>query len=72
MEFQSGQDAELPWIQELEFRTETNDFILKQQEYTVRVSPNTKRQRNAQMAFYQAMTELSKMERELVLKNALF
>lgn len=72
LEFQSGQDAELPWIQELEFRTETNDFILKQQEYTVRVSPNTKRQRNAQMAFYQATTELSKMERELVLKNALF
>ena len=72
LEFQAGQDAELPWIQELEFRTETNDFILKQQEYAVRVTPNTKRQRNAQSAFHQATAELSKTERELVLKNALF
>lgn len=70
--FQAGQDAELPWLQELEFRTETNDFIWRQQEYAVRVTPNTKRQRNAQTNYHQALNNLSKTEQELILKNALF
>ena len=71
-EFQANQDAELPWLQELEFRTETNDFLWRQQEYAVRLTPNTKRQRTAQKEYHQAITELSRTEQELVLKNALF
>jgi hypothetical protein len=71
-DFQANQDGELPWLQELEFRTETNDFLWRQQEYVVRVTPNTKRQRIAQKEYHQAITELSKTEAELVFKNALF
>lgn len=69
---QINQDSELPWLQELEIRTETNDFLWKQQEYVLRVQPNTKRQRNAQRNHHQALMDLSKTEQELVLKKALF
>lgn len=72
VEVQAGQDVNLPWLQKFEFRTETNDFIWTQQEYAIRATPNTKRQRNAQQSYHQAIGELSKTEQEIVLKNALF
>ncbi len=70
--FQINQDMELPWLEELEIRTETNDFLWKQQEYTVRIQPNTIRQRKAQQSYNNAVLELTKTEQELLLKKALF
>ena len=42
-----------PLIDEAEFRTETNEFDLSQQEYTLRLSPNSKKIRKYQNRIYQ-------------------
>ena len=39
-----------PWIEELDLRTETRDFDLDQQEFTLRISPSTPKIRRAQAA----------------------
>ncbi len=44
--------ARMPWIEEYQFRTETRDFDIDQQEYTFRVSPSTGRKRRALTALY--------------------
>ena len=44
-----------PWIDRYEFRTETRDFDLDEQEYTFRVSPSTAKIRSAQKAYYEEM-----------------
>lgn len=44
-----------PWINEFELRTETRDFDVNSQEYTLRLSPSTRRIRNAQQAFYEEL-----------------
>ncbi len=41
-----------PWIEEYEFRTETNDFDFQEQEYVLRLSPSTARKRKAQARLY--------------------
>lgn len=41
-----------PWIDRYELRTETNDFDVDKQEYTLRLSPSTARIRKAQKALY--------------------
>lgn len=45
-----------PWINEFEIRTETRDFDVNSQEYTLRLSPSTRRIRNAQKAFYEELS----------------
>lgn len=47
----TGSEVDFPWIDQYEFRTETRDFDLAQQEYTVRLSPSTAKIRNAQKAY---------------------
>jgi len=47
----TGSEVDFPWIEQYEFRTETHDFDLAQQEYTVRLSPSTAKIRNAQKAY---------------------
>lgn len=44
-----------PWINEFELRTETRDFDMNSQEYSLRLSPSTRRIRNAQKAFYEEL-----------------
>ncbi len=45
-----GSDLNFPWINEIELRTETRDFDLDKQEYTLRVRPSTPMIRKAQKA----------------------
>ena len=42
-----------PWIDRYELRTETHDFDLDQQEYTLRLSPSSRKIRKAQKALYE-------------------
>lgn len=49
------------WIRELEFRTETDEFILDRQEYLIRFRPTLPRERRAQ----EELIEVSRMELEL-------
>jgi len=54
------------WLEELEFRTETRDFDIDQQQYTLRFKPTTRKLRNAQ-------TNLSNLlKEEFLLKKADF
>ncbi len=46
----TGQAIHFPWIEEIDFRTQTDDFNLRQQEYTVRLAPTTPRIRKAQQS----------------------
>jgi len=59
-------DFRTSWLEELEFRTETRDFDIDQQQYTLRFKPTTKKLRDAQ-------TNLSNLlKEEFLLKKALF
>ncbi len=51
----AGKVVNFPWVDKYEFRTETRDFDLKEQEYTLRLSPNSSKVRNAQKAYYEEM-----------------
>ena len=56
------EEINFPWIDEYEFRTETRDFDLGKQEYTVRLSPSTGRIRKAQRAFYETISDAPDFE----------
>ncbi len=59
-------DFKTIWLEELEFRTQTRDFDIDQQRYTLRFKPTTKKIRNAQ-------TNLSNLlDEEFLLKKTNF
>lgn len=62
----SRKDIKFPWIEQYEFRTETRDFELDQQEYTIRISPSTSKIRKAQKALYQQMKETPDFDSDAV------
>ncbi len=51
----TGKKVNFPWIDQYELRTETRDFDLGKQEYTLRVSPSSGKIRKAQKAFYEEL-----------------
>ncbi len=51
-----GPDApRMPWLEELELRTETRDFLWREQEYTLRISPNSPLKKKAQQELLSAI-----------------
>jgi len=52
--FLQNTDHSLPFVQQLEFRTETHDFQLEEQGYSLRFTPNSPKQRRAQDSYHQA------------------
>ena len=71
VEFLTGTDHRLPLVQELEFRTETHDFLLEEQEYTLRFSPNTPALQRRQEAYHQAVVALTEAQDRPLLLEAL-
>jgi hypothetical protein len=61
----------LPLVDEMEFRTETNDFRLKEQQYVLRGRFHTKAQQQAQADFQQAKIELNTIEEQLLMQDLL-
>ena len=61
----------LPFIEKLEFRTETNDFDLQKQEYLIRVSPNSLKSIKTQKQYQETVKYMTKMELEAVQSQAL-
>lgn len=53
MQVKSYETVYFPWIEEYEFRSETNDFDFEQQEYVLRLSPSSRQKRKAQARLYQ-------------------
>ena len=62
---------ELPILEDVEFRTETRDFDIKQQEYRVRLTPNSYRQREALRQLHQAQIIETETEELLFLHDYL-
>jgi hypothetical protein len=52
--FLQNTDHSLPFVQELELRTETHDFQLREQSFSLRFAPNLPKQRRAQENYHQA------------------
>ena len=55
--FLQSTDHSLPFVQDLELRTETNDFQFREQRYAVRFTPNSPKQRRAQDNYHQAFIQ---------------
>lgn len=71
VDFLSSTDHRLPFAQELEFRTETHDFLLDEQEYTLRFSPNVPAQQRRQADYHRAVVELARARDRPLLMKAL-
>ena len=54
----------LPLIEKLEFRTETNNFDFRKQEYLMRVTPNSSKNIKSQRQFQETVRYMSEMELE--------
>jgi len=53
---------DLPYIEKLEFRTETNEFDIRKQEYLLRVTPNSFKNVRAQKQYNQSIQYMTEME----------
>ena len=47
------ENVRFPWIEEIDVRTESDEFLLRRQEYTLRLAPSSPRLRAAQKSLYQ-------------------
>ena len=62
---------DLSFIEKLEFRTETNDFDFRKQEYLLRVSPNSFKNIKSQRQFHETIEYMTEMELEVAKGEAL-
>ena len=62
---------ELPIIERLEFRTETNEFDWRKQEYVLRASPNSFKNIKTQKQYQQSIQYLTEMELKTAFSAAL-
>ncbi len=69
--FLKNSDSKLPIMDELEMRTETNDFRFVEQEYTLRGRFHTRGQQKAQKDLHQARIELKSIEEQILLHELL-
>lgn len=63
-EKQEGEEVNFPWINQYEFRTETRDFDMDEQEYTFRLSPSTAKIRRAQRSLYRELRNAPDFEEQ--------
>lgn len=71
MDYLKNTSHELPVTESLEFRTETDEFDIRRQEYMFRMDFNTKRERKAQRAFHQSTILATDLEKDLIIKDNL-
>ena len=71
VDFLKKTNAKLPLLDELEFRTQTNDFQIKEQQYVLRGRFHTRKQRRAQKDFHQANIELNSIDEQILLHELL-
>ncbi|MEO1624607.1 MAG: hypothetical protein AAFV25_05585, partial [Bacteroidota bacterium] len=70
-QYLSDHQRDLPWINELEVRTESNEFDWQQQEIAFRLQPNSKRSRQAQRQLQLAQGLRQNAQTQLALRKAL-
>ncbi len=68
----SSLDYSVPLLEKVEVRSETNDFDLRQQDLTVRVSPNNSSSRKAHRLYHESVEYMAEMELNTEIMKALF
>ena len=71
LDFLKNTDYRLPWADELEFRTETDEMELDRQEYLLRFRYHSKAERRSQSNLHQSDVQLQEVEKILLLEEAL-
>ncbi len=71
VDFLKNSAHKLPLVDEMEFRTETNDFLLREQQYVLRGRFHTKAQQRAHADFQQAKIELNTIDEQLLMQDLL-
>lgn len=71
LEFFKTNSHGLPLFEKLEFRTETNDFDWRKQEFLLRVSPNSRRQQKTQQQYQQTVKNMTAMEKDAAWSKAI-
>lgn len=71
VDFLKNSTYKLPLVDEMEFRTETNDFKLSEQQYVLRGRFHTKAQQQAHANFQQAKIELNTIDEQLLMQDLL-
>ena len=62
---------QVPILDRVEFRTETRDFELEQQEYGIRISPNSIGERKYNKNYYKSSVKISELKKRSALNDAL-
>lgn len=65
-------DYAVPFLEKIEVRSETNDFDLRKQDYTVRVSPNTGSSRKAHRLYHESVKFMAEMELNTEIMKVLY
>ncbi len=71
LEFLKKTNFDMPWADELEFRTETDEMDLSRQEYLMRFRYNAKGERAAQNKIHLSNIQLEETEKMLILEKSL-
>ncbi len=71
LDFLKNTDHELPWADQLEFRTETDEMDLNRQEYLLRFRYHTKAERRAQRNLHQSEIQWQELEKKEILEEIL-
>ncbi len=71
MDFIGKKSYEMPWLDGIEFRTETNDFVLREQEFTARASNNSRAERKAESSFQKTMKKIYSTDEQILLTDFL-
>ena len=65
-------DNSVPFLEKIEIRSETNNFDLRQQDLTVRVSPNNRSARKAHRLYHESVQYMAEIELNTEIMKALF
>ncbi|MEZ4935261.1 MAG: hypothetical protein R2788_24395 [Saprospiraceae bacterium] len=71
LDFLKNTDHELPWADQLEFRTETDEMDLNRQEYLMRFRYHTRAERQAQRNLHQSDIQQQELKKTDLLEEAL-
>ena len=71
LDFLNTISYDIPLVKKLEFRTETNDFNFQQQEFLLRVSPNSLKNIKAQRQYQKTVQSITEIEVEATFNKAL-
>lgn len=71
IDFVKAHSPDLPYIEEVEFRTQTNDLDISEQEYAFRFRLNSPNQRKRQQSLYSQSMQQLEIEQQVYLDEAL-